>query len=156
MASPSPLQLFVLIVCGAALATFSCFQVSGSEIDAGSIGLMLGILIIGYVAVRLFVRPSSAPASAPESAFEPASAPPPLAPVPPGPTVPQALALVGSAVLLFFFSCSGALLGSFTSNSESLMVMVGVGLAGMLAGTVFTMGGVIRLIKSVARAMRQQ
>ena len=80
MASPSPLQLFVLIVCGAALATFSCFQVSGSEIDAGSIGLMLGILIIGYVAVRLFVRPSSAPASAPESAFEPASAPPPLAP----------------------------------------------------------------------------
>jgi hypothetical protein len=152
MASPSPLQLFVLIVCGAALATFSCFQVSGSEIDAGSIGLMLGILIIGYVAVRLFVRPSSAPASAPE----PASAPSPLAPAPSGPTVRQALALVGSAVLLFFFSCSGALLGSFTSNSESLMVMVGVGLAGMLAGTVFTIGGVIRLIKSVARAMRQQ
>ncbi len=154
MASPSPLQLFVLIVCGAALATFSCFQVSGSEIDAGSIGLMIGILVIGYVAVRLFVRPSFAPV--PASAFEPASASPPLAQSPAGPTVRQALALVGSAVLLFFFSCSGALLGSFTSNSESLMVMVGVGLAGMLAGTVFTVGGVIRLIKSVARVMRQQ
>ena len=153
MASPSPLQLFILIVCGAALATFSCFQVSGSEIDAGSIGLMIGILIIGYVAVRLFVRPSSAPV--PASAPAPASAPPPLAQAPSGPTVPQALALVGSAVLLFFFSCSGALLGSFTSNSGSLMVMVGVGLAGMLAGTVFTIGGVIRLMKSVARAMRQ-
>src|SRR5687767_14336058 len=118
MASPSSLQLFVLIVCGAALASFSCFEVSGTRLDAGSIGLMIGILIIGYVAVRLFVRPSSAvaPASASASPSEPLVRPPS------GPTWRQALALVGSAVLLFFFSCSGALLGSFTSSRQSLRI----------------------------------